>query len=145
MIKAKVYIHKNTIIINYPNNNVTSEKCTKNGGEFKIFLGFITRRSINGNDWRYQRDIQNQSIEDGRRMQWQKEKRKRTHNDIAQKTRERATVTLHKTRGGLWWSAGVSSSCSICGTYCSTHATNPAIVMNNKHNLFVVICNTAIP
>jgi hypothetical protein len=26
-----------------------------------------------------------------------------------------------------------------------TLATNPVIVMDNKHSIFVVICNTAIP
>jgi hypothetical protein len=47
MIQPNVHIHKNKIIINCPNNNVSSEKYFKKGGKFKNSLTSITRKNIN--------------------------------------------------------------------------------------------------
>jgi hypothetical protein len=43
-------------------------------------------------------------------------KRKRTNNDITQKTKERTTWTLHNRKVELWCPAKVSSFSSICDT-----------------------------
>ena len=46
MIKHNVHIHKNKRIINFPNNNVSSDKYFEKGGKCKNFLTSITRRNI---------------------------------------------------------------------------------------------------
>ena len=47
MIKHNVHIHKNKRIINFPNNNVSSEKYFEKGRKFKNSLTYITRTNIN--------------------------------------------------------------------------------------------------
>ncbi len=47
MITHNVHIHKNKTIINFPNNNVSSEKYFKKGRKFKNSLTYITRNNIN--------------------------------------------------------------------------------------------------
>jgi hypothetical protein len=51
---------------------------------------------------------------------------------------------LPKSESELRYFARVSSSCSIYGTTRVTLATNPVIVMNNKHSIFVVIAMSFI-
>ena len=58
-------------------------------------------------------------------------KRKRTNNDITQKTKEQAKGTLHNTSVELWWPAMVSSFSFICDIGRVTIATNNKI-MNEK-------------
>ena len=93
IIKTKVHIHKNKRIycrfikiINSQSNNMRPEKCMKKGGYFTNYSTHITRRNINVGNCRYQRDIFN-SI-NRRRKDTAMNKRRRTYNDITQKTKE---------------------------------------------------------
>ena len=55
-------------------------------------------------------------------------KRKRTNNDITQKTKEQTTGTLHNTSVELWCPAMVTNVSSICDTGRVTIAKNNKII-----------------
>ena len=73
-----------------------SEKYMKKGGYFTNYSTHITRRNINVGNCRYQRDIFN-SIK-RRRKDIAMNKRRRTYNDITQKTKEQTRDTYLKLR-----------------------------------------------
>ena len=57
----------------------------------------------------------------------QKNKYKRTNNDLQDKTKDRVTQTPLKTAGELMYSGRVSSSCSTRGTRRVYLVTNPEV------------------
>jgi hypothetical protein len=113
----------------------------KGGILHKLFNTYYKKEYQRRKFCRYQRDIFN-SI-NRRRKHIAMNKRRRTYNDITQKRANKRH--LLKAESELRYFARVSSSCSIYGINRVTVATNPVIVMDNKHSIFVVICNTTIP
>ena len=66
---------------------------------------------------------------------------KRTNNHQQTKTEDRASRTLLKTEGDLWYLGIVSSSCSTCGTRRVTIAKNTGINHEWGNDLIIITTN----